>query len=486
MTNFLPSLRELLIEHIEELNKLGILPQDWAWHREKLKDLKKVTNCLRKDLKKIHKLEPKEKTLYKNLKEQLDKLKTMLTYMYNSNNFGRGMENHEAELIMGIIKDMDPEFEEEIKKLGNEKITEGHIEVYTQMLDNMKDEIRMLNSSEEVIRNGFKYPLKLYKEFKKGIKRYIKNGIIPDIGVVGYGSLQSSASRKWTLGKDVNTKYVIVNDLMRGAFFASINRFSKNVKAIGANENLSCMGVKYYPGAWFNGVRLSGMTNEELLKLHVREFYYFLLPCGPAKTIDGETYEFNLICWPIGQTLLRKVRPSLGEKGWRVRTVNALGYRKNLERATFSTISESEKKRLYKLAADAARKELGNPSDNEINSNPALFKEFRKIADDELNQLLNSGSLDIKEDKELSKALQRRYLNLVNNFTSLDNRFQPNLNYMYTCMNIGDSYQEGLFLKSTYCYDPKGKLILFADYLRLYGKTNEKLKLSFSKKAGKV
>lgn len=199
---------------------------------------------------------------------------------------------------------------------------------WTETLERMEEEIEIQRNDPEIMASGegFAYPYEeFYVPFMKEILRLLEYGEIPNVGIVGYGSLGSKKSTSETLKEEAEREWVLTRDIQRGLFLKHYSIHSSRLDDFwskpGAyrNDESGEMAIRYKKGQLMNGVRISGLSFKKMQELSDREFCYFLLPIGQTWTVPDDEGNFkihklNMAAWPIGRTLTKKIRGDLREK----------------------------------------------------------------------------------------------------------------------------------------------------------------------------
>lgn len=332
---------------------------------------------------------------------------------------------------METLSEQERKAFEDPKNLDNESRdnvgaeTEPVKEDYERMIKQMREQAGKVNNSREVQENGFAYPTEWIDAFEAKLKEVLDRGEKPDIGIVGYGSLQSDKDRSRTLKDTRKPGLVRVNGLRRGLYFSARLRPKDRWEKRGLDmyEEQAVMAIKYNPEDYINGVRipLPG-SKAEIAKLEQREKAYFLLPSPPAQATAGDsTFALNLVCWPMGRDLMDKERKEFMD---RIQELNEAEFK-------MSTGSSDEK-----VVDD--------------NGHPLGISDF--------------GS----DDEEIQKGHAYAYRSRLNGLYRLDGRPLPDMGYVHTCLDIGDGKMEEEFLRTTYCYDREGNEVTLFDYLKKY------------------
>lgn len=257
----------------------------------------------------------------------------------------------------------------------------------------------------------FDYPAEKFIEpFKQEINNCLRQGRIPDIGIIGYGSLQSSSSANVTMHYPYKREPVSTYDLQRGFFLRHYSTHATRKDAFWAKtgatryDETGSMAVRYKEGQLMNGVRLSKLSLQDIQNLSKREFPYFLLPCGHSYNNFGERNDLNLICWPIGNHLTQTVK------------------------------------------ADKWEHFISNPI-------------FQREGEDD----------DDLYDMHMFRCTHALYYNGL----------KPDIHYVETCLNRGNSEQENLFLDTTFVPMPEGEPILLREYLAQHAPANDETKREY-------
>lgn len=318
------------------------------------------------------------------------------------------------------------------------------LEFHKNLLTHMKKMVSEINSDPEIKRNGFQYPEEWIDAYAKNLDQ-ISPSTPPDIGIIGYGSLQSPES----FARDKTPEIVRMEGVKRGLYISVFDRNKKYWDAAGmdAENGSAVMAVKHDPEAHCNGLRLPfPSTREKWKELTHRERCYEMLPGPPVILKNGQTSSLNLICWPMGRNLINKIRPEIIPELWdkdetppvRIRFLN------EDQKIIFMGLKTKQEQRSY------------------------------------LEMLPKTG--DIKNDHnedELEKGVVNSYNTRIKNLYSLDKDIAilPHIAYVHTCLNMGNSDEEEEFLDTSFCYSPDGEEITLREYLKKYApKTNPKLR----------
>lgn len=92
---------------------------------------------------------------------------------------------------------------------------------WTSMLEQMEMEIKIQMNDPEILHSGegFPYPYEeFYIPFKNEVLRLLEKGETPDVGIVGYGSLGSKKSTAETFDDEIRREWVLTRDIQRGLF----------------------------------------------------------------------------------------------------------------------------------------------------------------------------------------------------------------------------------------------------------------------------
>jgi hypothetical protein len=243
---------------------------------------------------------------------------------------------NDAQLYEKLVKNGDIKSAQELTSTLAEKTVadesaedfESIKKSWTEMLDGMEKEIEIQKSDPEIMASGegFSYPYEeFFVPFKEEVVRVLECGKIPDVGIVGYGSLGSKKSTSETLEEEAKREWVLTRDIQRGLFLKHYSAHSSRLDDFwskdGAHKNDESgeMAIRYKKGQLMNGVRISGLSGKEIQDLREREFCYFLLPIGQTWTVPNDegnfkTHKLNMAAWPIGRNLTKKIRGDLREK----------------------------------------------------------------------------------------------------------------------------------------------------------------------------
>lgn len=219
--------------------------------------------------------------------------------------------------VKSAIQTLETKSFEEVKELMQSMIAD--IEANVSILRQRVREVRQLNQNDIPCIDKdlpyFDYPSEKFTEpFKGEITRVLQQGRIPDIGIIGYGSLQSALSSDSTLYDPYTRESVVTYDLQRGLFMRHYSTHATRKDAFWAktgathHDETGSMAVRYKKDQIMNGVRLSNLSLQDIKHLMQREFPYFLLPCGSSYNDFGERKALNLICWPIGNYLTKTIK----------------------------------------------------------------------------------------------------------------------------------------------------------------------------------
>lgn len=226
---------------------------------------------------------------------------------------------------------------------ASENGAEVNPETYSEMLKYMRDVAKRINDNKEIQDNGFLYPMEWLEAFEKKINEALDRGETPDLGIIGYGSLQNPGSLSNTLKNNLSGP-VRMKGVKRGFYFAAAQRPKQDWKHLGLGYQATdaVVSVKHEPEASCNGVRIPlGTDKENLEKLKTREFSYEILPGPPAEGADGKIAELNLICWPRGRSLTDEMYPK------RMNTIKDLPVKP--ENIHITTLSPEETDTLFTL-----------------------------------------------------------------------------------------------------------------------------------------
>lgn len=289
--------------------------------------------------------------------------------------------------------------------------------IFLDLLNDLEDQIEILQKRidevSEINQRGercidhdlpyFEYPVEeFFIPFKEEVLAMLERKEIPDIGIIGYGSLNSSSSAGATVVAPYKRELVTTKGLQRGLFLRHYSTHATRKDNFWAkagstkHDETGEMAVRYKAGQLMNGARLSRLSFKDLKNLSDREFPYFLLPCAPAKNDKGEERKLNLVCWPIGNKLTRT------------------------------------------LKVDKWKKFMG-------------LKMFDR------------------EDKEMFQTSHAVYLHGIN----------PDIHYIETCLDIGNTEHENIFLDTTFVPMPKGEPITLREYLANYAPANDSEKREY-------
>jgi len=349
-------------------------------------------------------------------------------------------------------EDIDPKTRADILKLlGKDVLKEKQkerltLEFHTQLLTQMRESVGKINSDPEVIRNGFQYPIKWLDAYAQELEASPSSDF-PDIGIIGYGSLQSPASFEHGEPPEV----VRMEGVKRGLYISGFGRNKKywDVAGIDPENHSAITAVKYDSEAHCNGLRLPfPSTFKQWEEIVAREDCYMMLPGPPVDLADGRTSSLNLICWPMGRNLINEMKPEIIPKIWKDPSQAPpvkIDFLTEYQKKIFIGLKTSEERRGYLKA---------------------------------LHTLSDQNSVPLQEDQEtLEEGVARSYNTRIDGLYSLDERPLPNMAYVHTCLNMGDGRVEEEFLDTTFCYNPKGEEITLREYLQKYApKTNPKLR----------
>lgn len=315
---------------------------------------------------------------------------------------------------------------------------------FRELLVHMKEIVEKINNNPEIKKNGFTYPVEWLESFKAECNKIISSGGTPDVGIVGYGSLRSPQSLAITTSQ-VSTGMVKMQGIKRGLYLPGFGRIQKYWKAMGLDPecNSGVMAVKYDSKAVCSGIRIPFPgSREEWERLLKREDWYEFLPGPPAKFANGEIAKLNLICWPIGRSLMNQERGEIMEES----------YKNPVESVRMNFITEEEKAECFKLKTTEAQAEY--------------LEKLRTADQKEGEQLM-----------ELEKGVAKAYEARMAGLCSLRARPLPDMAYVNTCLEGASPEEEEDFLKTTFCYNSAGEEITLWEYLRKHApKTNPKLR----------
>lgn len=326
-------------------------------------------------------------------------------------------ELYEALKAEGLIKEVAANTNAKVKTIEEMPFEEVErifldllkgLEEQIQTLQERIDEVREMNErGDECLDHDlphFEYPVdEFFKPFKEEILASLERKEIPDIGLIGYGSLNSSASTSDTVIDPYIRELVTTKGLQRGLFLRHYSTHDTRKDNFWSKpgstkyDETGEMAVRYKEGQLMNGVRLSGLSLRDLENLADREFPYFLLPCGAAKNDKGEDRKLNLVCWPIGNELTRTLKSDKWEK--------FMGLK------------------------------MFDREDNEIG----------------------------ETDKEAFQTAHAVYLHDL----------KPDIHYTETCLDIGNTEHENIFLDTTFVPMPEGDPITLREYLANYAPAND-------------
>ncbi|MBD3313572.1 hypothetical protein GF345_03955 [Candidatus Woesearchaeota archaeon] len=100
------SVNEKLAEHIEELEDIGFLPENWYWSKDKILELDKIDRSIIKDLKKIYKENSKSK-VYSHLQKMALRLHQDIESMIGEKNVSEEVQEDwakEINMLLGNIR----------------------------------------------------------------------------------------------------------------------------------------------------------------------------------------------------------------------------------------------------------------------------------------------------------------------------------------------------------------------------------------------
>lgn len=348
------------------------------------------------------------------------------------------LSKEEIEALESIIPSSDGEKNEGSK----DKLTLQSCEA---MLEHMRRVAEKMNSNNEICRNGFQYPMVWLDDFERIIKNKISAEEVLDIGIIGYGSLQSSKSAASVLDSR-STEFVKMKGIRRGLYFSGFARTKKEWEHMGMDYNVeqAIMGIKYDPNSECNGVRMP-LPLDDISKLGQREWAYELLPGPPAESSDSKSFALNLVCWPLGRSLMNQLKNDQVQD-----KIESLKLAK--ENVHVGTLTREQMQDLFDIKTTDDQKKY-------------------------LKRLREQGREQSDNDGELEMGITNAYNTRMDKLYDLGERPLPNMAYVHTCLNIGDPTKEEEFLDTTYCYNRAGEEILLRDYLKHYApKTNPKVR----------
>ena len=321
-------------------------------------------------------------------------------------------------------------------------------QVYTEMIRNMRSMADKVNSDKEVADNGFQYPVEWLDAFEQKLNACLDRGESPDIGIVGYGSLQNPDSLAGTTSSRA-TGVVTMQGVRRGLYFSGLARAKNDWKDLGLdyNSEQAVMAVKHDKTSYCNGVRIPlPNSTEDMKKLHTREFAYDLLPGPPATGDDGRVSDLNLLCWPLGRTLMNELKGD--QFAAKLEDVK-------MEKEDVSMMPLSLEQTDQFMALETAEEQ----------------KDFLAVQ----KTLLSDEQRDTFG--QLESGVVTAYDKRIAQLYDLGEKPLPHMAYVHSCLNMGNAKAEEEFLDTTYCYSPEKKEITLREYLEKYApKTNSKVR----------
>ncbi len=103
---FHKNVNQRLAKHLEELESIGLLGDDWYWNRQKVLQLEKVDDKLLQDLIRLYKSRLLDKPIEQRLIKELNLLKKDLYNLLNEH-FNESEEKEETRLVNEMIRDIE-------------------------------------------------------------------------------------------------------------------------------------------------------------------------------------------------------------------------------------------------------------------------------------------------------------------------------------------------------------------------------------------